>query len=286
MSGKKKGHGGGGHGAAWVVTFADLMALLMAFFVMIVSFSSTETEAMKQAAGSVREAFGIQPFERQAGMIERDGLPVRDYLLSVSPSEPTEGFEFSTVRDDADPAQGPEANTNQFERADEDRPREFLTAAASLRQALQDLPDIAEISRQIMVEEDDEGLHIIIVDQDGRSMFASGSRQPETNLVEILQRMAPVLQAMPNGIRIVGHTEAGPEEARPGTAAWQLSSDRALETARVLGDYGLSADHLSEIVGVADTQPLFPNDPYLSSNRRIEIVLLSDAPPLPSSFRP
>ena len=64
---------GGGHGGAWVVSFADLMALLMAFFVMLLSFSVQDQEKLNTAAGSVQNAFGIQPFSDMTGMIERHG---------------------------------------------------------------------------------------------------------------------------------------------------------------------------------------------------------------------
>ena len=81
--GRKKHGDGGGHGGSWVVTFADLVSLLMAFFVMIVSFSVQDTQKVHQAAGSIRDAFGVQNFERPAGMIERDGVPVRDMPRTV-----------------------------------------------------------------------------------------------------------------------------------------------------------------------------------------------------------
>ena len=77
---KKKGGGGGGHGGApWVITFADLMSLLMALFVMIVSFSSQDEQKLHDAAGSMRDAFGYQSVQRPAGMIEQNGIPERKY---------------------------------------------------------------------------------------------------------------------------------------------------------------------------------------------------------------
>ena len=56
---RRRPTGSGSHGPAWVVSFADLMALLMAFFVMLLSFSIQDQEKLKQAAGSVQDAFGI-----------------------------------------------------------------------------------------------------------------------------------------------------------------------------------------------------------------------------------
>jgi len=72
MAKKKAGaHGGGGHG--WFVTFADLMGLLVAFFVMLVAFSNTDQKKLQIVAGSMREAFGTQTAVRYSGIIEIDG---------------------------------------------------------------------------------------------------------------------------------------------------------------------------------------------------------------------
>src|SRR6478609_11195595 len=85
---KKKagGHGGGGHG--WFVTFADLMALMMSFFVMLVAFSNQDSQKLKIVAGSMREAFGVQTEARYSGIIETDGLPTRPRLKNVEHINP------------------------------------------------------------------------------------------------------------------------------------------------------------------------------------------------------
>src|SRR5690606_23607047 len=155
--GRKGAHGGGGgHGGSWVVTFADLVSLLMAFFVMIVSFSVQDPEKVNQAAGSIRDAFGIQPVQRPAGMIERDGLPVRETPRTTNLLDPTDGVEFATRRVDRRSFQGPEANTHDFEVDSRELPRDFLAAAEALRQALADMPDVAELSRSVQFEETEE----------------------------------------------------------------------------------------------------------------------------------
>src|SRR5215207_3511773 len=71
----------GGHG--WFVTFADLMALLLAFFVMLVAFSNQDQQKLKIVAGSMREAFGVQTESRFSGVVETDGLPTRTLLKHV-----------------------------------------------------------------------------------------------------------------------------------------------------------------------------------------------------------
>src|SRR5690606_30675576 len=73
----------------------------------------------------------------------------------------------------------------------------FALASASLRQALQDMPEIAELSKQVMIEETQEGLNIEILDQDGRSMFPEGSKEPYERTRRLLARLAARFKAMP-----------------------------------------------------------------------------------------
>ena len=87
MAKKKRGDAhGGGHG--WFVTFADLMGLMMSFFVMLVAFSTMDNNKLKIVAGSMRDAFGVQDRVRYSGIIEVPGLPTRPKLKSVAQISP------------------------------------------------------------------------------------------------------------------------------------------------------------------------------------------------------
>lgn len=282
MRGKKKpGGGGGGHGGAWVVSFADLMALLMAFFVMLLSFSVQDQEKLNQAAGSVQNAFGIEPFSERTGMIERDGNPERDYLNTVSEDPTRDATEFATEDQPENDRQGQEANTFAEERTELERAQQFALAAASLKQAWQDLPDITAVSDQIIVEETEEGLNISIVDQEGRAMFPEGSKYPFELTRKAIAAMAPSLQQLPNQIRISGHTAAGTSYLNPRYGEWELSFDRANITRQILEEFGLSPEHIHDIAGRGDADPFFPNEPYLATNQRVTITILYDPPPVP-----
>src|SRR5690242_14831742 len=118
----RKGHGGGGgHGGTWVVSFADLMSLLMAFFVMLLSFSVQDQEKLNMAAGSVQNAFGIQPYSAMTGMIEREGNPKRDFLKDMTPADMKASTEFATQSNPEHESQGQEANTYVKEKTDIER---------------------------------------------------------------------------------------------------------------------------------------------------------------------
>ncbi|MDA7947119.1 MAG: flagellar motor protein MotB [Hyphomicrobiaceae bacterium] len=270
----------------WLVTFADLMSILVCFFVLIISFSIQDKQKLQVVAGSMREAFGIKYVERRAGMIEREGSPVRNYVKHVSPVPKETDSEYADTLHDERKNQGPEANTHDIERTDIERPRHFAVAAASLRQAWRELPEIAELSDNLLVEETPEGLHIQLVDQEGRSMFPQGSSKPYDRTRNVLAKMGPVLKGLPNRIQITGHTDASRLYTNPGYSLWDLSADRAKAARRILGESGLPHDRFHSVMGRADAEPLFPEDPFLASNRRISILVMSEAPPFPIDHKP
>lgn len=282
----KKGAHGGGHGGAWVISFADLMSLLMAFFVMLLSFSVQDQEKLNMAAGSVQNAFGIQPFSDMTGMIERHGNPERDFLKHVSPEEMEASTEFSTVDHPDYESQGQEANTFASEETEIERAKQFALAAASLKQAWQDLPEITAFSDNIIVEETEEGLNIVIADQEGRAMFPEGSKYPYEVTRKAIAAMAPALQKLPNQIRVSGHTAAGGTYENPRYGPWELSFDRANVTRQILEEFGLDGNRIESVSGRADTDPFFPNDPYLSANQRVSILLVYEKPPVPVDLKP
>jgi chemotaxis protein MotB len=275
MAKKKRGDAhGGGHG--WFVTFADLMGLMMSFFVMLVAFSNQDQQKLKIVAGSMREAFGVTQ-SRMSGIIESDGLPTRPKLKNTAHVNPEDASNTPTPdQHDNDRIAGVHAKVD----------REFSLASASLRQALQDLPELTEISKHIMFEETKEGLNLEIVDQDGRSMFADGSKVPYERTRRLIQKLAVPLKATPLRISIVGHTAAGFVPAQGDYGAFDLSADRANAVRQILEREGLPTGHIFAVSGKGDTDPLFPDDPSLSANRRVTITLMREDPPLPPDLKP
>ena len=275
MAKKKREEAHGGHG--WFVTFADLMALLLAFFVMLVAFSSQDKDKLKIVAGSMREAFGVQTEVRYSGIVESDGLPTRPKLKNTDHISPEESSATPSPDDkDKERESGAKLAVD----------REFSLASASLRQALQDMPELTEISKHIMFEETKEGLNLEIVDQDGRSMFADGSKVPYDRTRRLIQKLAGPLKATPLRVNITGHTSANFVPARGDYGAFDLSADRANVVRQILEREGLPPSHIFAVAGKADSQPLFADDPTLPANRRVTITLMREAPPLPPNLKP
>jgi chemotaxis protein MotB len=266
---------GGGHG--WFVTFADLMGLMMSFFVMLVAFSTMDNNKLKIVAGSMRDAFGVQTEVRYSGVIESDGLPTRPKLKNAAHIQPEEASNTPTPDEQ-------ERSRIDGERLKVDR--EFALASASLRQALQDMPELTEISKHIMFEETKAGLNLEIVDQDGRSMFADGSKTPYERTRRLIEKLAIPLKATPLRVSIIGHTSAGFVPSRGDYGAFDLSADRANAVRQILEQEGLPASHIFAVSGKADSQPLFPDDPSLAANRRVTITLMREDPALPPDLKP
>jgi len=288
MAFRKKGigHGSGGHGGAWVISFADLMSLLMAFFVMLLSFSVQDQEKLNMAAGSVQDAFGMQSFSQLTGMIEREGNPERNYLRTISVDDTKAATEFATEQQQDSQSQGQEANTYSKERTEIERATQYALAAASLKQAWQDQPDITALAENLIIENSEEGLNVVIADQQGRAMFPEGSKYPYEITRKAVAALAPLINKMPNQVEISGHTSAGGKYDNPRYGAWELSFDRANVIRQILEEFGLAPDRMLSVTGRGNTDPFFPNDPYLSANQRVEILLKFEQPPVPVDLKP
>lgn len=270
MAKKKHADHGGGHG--WFVTFADLMGLLMAFFVVLVAFSNQDKKKMAAVAGSMREAFGSQREVVAAGVIDIGGTPTRTELLNNS----------AKTMNDASNLSGPlskdKADTAAVARG-------YARAAASLRQALRSMPEIADVSNQIVVEDNSEGVSISLIDQDGRSMFQPGSARPSQRVVDALTAMAPTISALNYPIYVTGHTAAGVSEAGS-LDAWRLSADRASAARELLASNGVPDGRFTVVQGKAATDPMFPDAPQIAANRRVTISLTAAPGALPMDLKP
>lgn len=271
MARRRRGGAHGGHG--WFVTFADLMALLMSFFVMVAAYSTQDQQKLQLVAGSMRDAFGASKESLFAGITEADGIPAADRLKNVRDIPPEKATNRTTP-----PALDNSAADGLF---DAGQPENFGLAAASLRQALQEMPDFAEISKNIVIARTDKGLDVSIVDQDGRSMFPDGSTRPTDRTRRLLETLAPALRRMPNRIVVTGYTATNRPGRRPPAPPWELSAGRAISVREILAGAGVPDDRFSTVAGKADTEPLFPDDPYMPANRRVTLTLLREAPPTP-----
>ena len=276
---KKAAHGH--HGGAWKIAYADFVTAMMAFFLLMWLINMTTKEQKIGLAEYFAPASVSPTTSGSGGILMGTALDKAGNKTSV-PREAngTTGQQDGPRRTSPGGASDPEV-TRPAASAQSQQ-----SASASIRQALQAMPEFAEISRNIVIEQTKEGLNVSLADQDGRSMFPEGSVQPHERTRRVLETLAPTLRRLPNRLSITGHTSA----IRPGSArahdAWGLTAGRALAVREILSGAGFPNDRFTSVVGRSDTEPAFPDNPYLSPNRRVTITLLNEAPPLPpSNFR-
>ncbi len=161
---------------------------------------------------------------------------------------------------------------------------EFDQAAQQIRDAVRDDPALADLARQLVIDMTPEGLRIQILDEDRQPMFLLGSAAPNDRAKLLLQKVTPVLAKLPQDISIAGHTDSTPF-AGPDRTNWELSTERANATRRLLVEGGLPESRIRSVTGNADRDPLLPADPRAAANRRIAIVVLRAARPAGAAAR-
>ncbi len=157
-------------------------------------------------------------------------------------------------------------------------------AAEQVKQAIQDRIDLKSVAENVKLEITPEGLRIQLIDQDQKSMFPLGSANMQDSARKLMEEVAKIISPLPNKITISGHTDSTPFKGGVGGYSnWELSADRANASRRVLVANGVSDTRLQLVVGKADKDPLMPNDPAASQNRRISVVVLREQPPRPAA---
>jgi chemotaxis protein MotB len=277
---------GGHHGGAWKVAYADFVTAMMAFFLLMWLINTSSPEQKRGIADYFAPASVSASTSGSGGILGGTALGNDGAMQKGSTplfEQPTTTAQSTMAEDDSAKASPSDAATPSAAEAAmaQREASEFQQAEMSLRQALQEMPELAELSRNIIVDQTPEGLRIQLVDQEGRPMFDPGTTEPNDRARILLRAVAQIVQALPNRIIISGHTDAAPN---PDTANsnWELSAGRANAARRVIAGAGLGEDRISQVVGKAGSDPLFPDDPYQAANRRIAIVLQRASSPLPT----
>ena len=278
----KKVSGGGHHGGAWKVAYADFVTAMMAFFLLMWLINTTSPEQKKGIADYFAPASVSETTSGSGGILggtalgqDGDKNAGTQSVVQQTSTQTTDQTDTSSAKSTG---QGSQAASDQKDDA------ALQSAAASLKQALQDMPELAELSKQILVDVTPEGLRIQLIDQEGRSMFKENSAQPNDRAQILLHAVTKVINQLPNRISITGHTSATAGVRDP--KDWQLSSARADAARQILQSSGVDGDRVAQVTGKAASDPLYPDDPTLPGNRRITIVLLREKPVLPTNANP
>ncbi|MCF8496045.1 MAG: flagellar motor protein MotB [Alphaproteobacteria bacterium] len=289
---KKIIQAGGHHGGAWKVAYADFVTAMMAFFLLL-WLLNVVTDEQKNAISNYFDATHPKVSEASSGAGGVMGG------LSMTP----EGAMATTVQQIAQPqsAHAPsmpaKADKGAFEKPSDKKTKEqkekedlekakeklrkqeeekFKEVEKQIKLAIAQDPGLASLAKNLIIDMTPEGLRIQIVDEKGESMFPSGSAEMYDKMRMLIGKMSGVIEKMPNEISIRGHTDSSPYGANAKYTNWELSSDRANASRRVLLESGYPTKRINNVVGKADTEHLVKNDPSSPRNRRISIILLRE----------
>ncbi len=286
------------HGGAWKVAYADFVTAMMAFFLLMWLINTTTPEQKRGIADYFAPQSIAQTLSGSGGVLggkvmgqesSRAGGSVALLQKNSPPSPANQSHTTESADRHGGTAQSQGQGSNAQSQSTDDSDHntsstqdgDFAHAAEAIHQSIRDNPDIAALSQQVIIDRTPEGLRIQLVDQDGRPMFQQGTAVPMPYTKRLLETIAKIIDRLPNRVSISGHTEAKIFSGPNGMTNWELSSARANASRAVLAASGLDSDRIYEVAGKAGSEPLLPEDPDASANRRLSVVLLREAPPVP-----
>ncbi|HWB23127.1 MAG TPA: flagellar motor protein MotB [Gaiellaceae bacterium] len=278
MSAGRGGRGGGAEHAEseerWLLTYADMITLLMALFIVMWAISSVNISKFNQLKASLQSAFSAKVMQEnnsilngQQAPFEQDGSPVQPIVQQSSPSQVLEVKSIS-------------ANISQK-----------ISTQIAAQAAMQDEDNLVHIQTLVRQFAREHGLTKLVsakIQQRGlvvrlltdNVLFRSGQASLEPQALPLLGEIAKLLAApaIVNPIRVEGNTDNNPIRSARYPSNWELSSARADAVLEFILHRGVAAKRLSA-VGYGDVNPIQSNSTVAgqASNRRVDIVILRRA---------
>lgn len=264
----KKG-GGGAHGGAWKIAYADFVTAMMAFFLLMWLLGSTSQGDLK-------------------GIADHFNAPLKLALLGGGSGSGDSSSVIKGGGEDLTRAHGQvkkgdvqaerktinlQALKADFERMEKEKLKGLKEEIEAMIEAS---PILLQFKSQLLLDLTAEGLRIQIVDEKNRPMFDSASSELKPYTKEILRNIGHVLNSVDNRISLTGHTDAQPYAGgATGFGNWELSTNRANASRREMVAGGLVDAKVMRVVGLASTVLFDKEDPFNPVNRRISIVVLN-----------
>lgn len=296
---------------AYMGTFADLMALLMCFFVLLLSFAEMDVLKFKQIAGSMNFAFGVQnkvhvrDIPKGTSIIAKEFSPgkpqptVIEAVMQQTIDITKETIEFDEPDDD-DPAEGAGAEKDKGVGPQEKiavaiadkSDAEIIEEAQQAAKAAEDAAAKAEaLAQDIAIKMSEEisdgqvellakGAYVVIRIRE-KGSFASASDTLEEEFIPVVSKIEEILADTDGEVRVAGHTDNLPIENEYFKSNWELSGGRAGSVTRELLRSGILNKSRFVITGYADTKPIADNSTLegRATNRRVEVIIVQGEQP-------
>ena len=263
----KKG-GGGHHGGAWKIAYADFVTAMMAFFLLMWLLGSTSKGdmngiaeyfktplkvAMQGGSGSGDSSSLIQGGGRD--LTRKDGQQKKG-----DNPQPKKSYNLGAAK----------AELERLELARLEGLKSKITAM------IEASPTMRQYKKQLLIDITTDGLRIQIVDEQNRAMFALAKAELQPYTKEILFEIGQTLNDMPNKISLSGHTDAAAySSGEKGYSNWELSADRANASRRALIAGGMDEGKVLRVVGLSSAVPFDKDNPMSPVNRRISIIVMN-----------
>lgn len=267
---KIKKSGGGHHGGAWKIAYADFVTAMMAFFLLMWLLGST-SKAQKE---------GISDYFKtplKVALMGGTSVGASDTLIKGGG-----GKDMTKKQGQVKPVDGPKGKEKSVDVKEAKEALEKAEAAkleelkGKIEKAIEDSPNLSKFKNQLLLDITSEGLRIQIVDEQNRAMFASAKDEMEPYAKQILKEIGQVLNGVPNKISLSGHTDASLySNGDKGYSNWELSADRANASRRELVAGGMDEAKLIRVVGLASASLFNQANPLDPANRRISIIVMN-----------
>lgn len=250
---------------AWMITYADLMSLLLCFFVLLLSFAEIDAEKFRRVADELSKAFGVQR-EVEATQVPMGTSAVKQHFSPAVPDR--------TLVDEV-------RQQTMQQRPQLESMRDSQEAQRHLQshQLAQNVEKLLETSLPEGATEIDIDQFRVVVRISENGTFGSGNATVTSAFEDLLQSLATLLADVPGTISIDGHTDDVPIRTSQFRSNWDLSAMRAASVANVLTATGALAPERLIVQGFADTRPLASNltNEGRAENRRVELMIDLDA---------
>ena len=270
---------------AWLGTFADLMSLLMCFFVLLLSFSEMDAMKFKRLAGSMAQAFGVQAKlqvldpPKGTSIIAQEFSPGRPDPTPINEIyQHTDDLTESSLEVNAAKEYDVEAGMRDNQAGLPEKQEVVKKIEQLIGQTQEDAKELAKALQKPIskgeVEVETRGRQIVVRIKEQGS-FRSGSAELANSYMPILKEVRNVLATMDGEILVQGHTDNIPIHTARFRSNWELSTSRAVSVAQELIEGGVLDPHRLQVSGFADTRPVDTNDTAegRARNRRVEIVI-------------
>lgn len=269
-------------GGAWKVAFADFTLAMMALFLILWILSASSQQERDLMAEQLRNysllSGSPNPFElgKSVNPLELEGYPsiIRGVAMEIltSGNQRAGAASHNQQVADGDKTSGSGYGTSLntiFQ-----SPFHSLESMSVLADLIRELGGQLKAFDNLAVDVVPQGLRIRLQDSDDRQMFERGNATLDPFFEDMLLAIAPVFGRINNKLVISGHTDSVPFQGQ-GYTNWELSGDRAAMARKLLQAGGMPVDRVLQVVAMADQVPADAQVPDSSSNRRIEILVLT-----------